>query len=80
MIFVTAAEWNRLEDALGAGALRAGVSHEHGGKVCEKGERMIRLGYLTRKPEDYSALGFEHIHFEIVDRVHRVKVRKKVLA
>ena len=80
MLFVTTADWNALEERLGAANLRAGMRHEHDGKVCEAGERMIRLGHLTRQDGDYSALVFEHIHFEIVDRVSRVPVGKRVSA
>ena len=69
MILVAKAGWNALENALGAANLRAGVRHEHDGKACNAGDRMIRLGYLTGKSEDFSALVFEHIHFEIVDRI-----------
>ena len=36
---------------------------------------MIRLSHLTGKQEDCSTLVFEHIHFEVVGRIHRVKVR-----
>lgn len=76
MIYVTSAEWKRLEESLGASNLRTCMRHEHEGKVCMGGERMIRKGYLTKKSEDFSALVFEHIHFEVVDRVHKVKVRR----
>lgn len=67
MIYVTSAEWNRLEESLGATNLRTCMRHEHEGKVCMGGERMIRKGYLTKKSEDFSALILEHIHFEVVD-------------
>lgn len=77
MIFVTAEKWARLEESRGYNAVHSLFRHEHEGKVCEAGERMIRRGYLTGKPEDYSALVFEHIHFEVVDRIHKVKVRRR---
>lgn len=79
MIYVTSEKWRHLEESRGADALHTLSRHEHDGKVCEAGERMIRRGYLTGKPEDYSALVFEHIHFEVVDRIHKVKVRRRTV-
>ena len=78
MIYVTKIQWDKLEEVLGADNLRAGDYHEHNGKACLPGERMIRLSHLTGKQEDCSTLVFEHIHFEVVDRIHRVKVRRHV--
>lgn len=77
MIYVTKIQWDKLEEVLGADDLHAGCYHEHDGKVCLPGERMIRLSHLTGKQEDCSTLVFEHIHFEVVDRIHRVKVRRR---
>ena len=65
MIYVRRADWEALE--------KRGVTstalfcHEKDGKICEAGDRMVKLGRLTRKPADYSTLVMEHIHFEIVD-------------
>ena len=51
MIYVTSAEWKRMEESLGAANLRTCMRHEHEGKVCMGGERMIRKGYLTNKSD-----------------------------
>ena len=65
MIYVLRPDWEVLE--------KRGVTstslfrHEKDGKVCEAGDRMVKLGRLTHNPGDYSTLIFEHIHFEVVD-------------
>ena len=65
MIYVKRSEWDRLEER--GVTFKAIFRHEHDGKVCEEGDGMIRKGRLTQNPKDYSALVFEHIHFEIVE-------------
>ena len=76
MIYVLEDDWKKIEESVGFRPV-ALFYHESNWKVCNPGDRMTRLSRITHDPRDACTVVFEHIHFEVVKHISKVKVRRK---
>ena len=69
MYYITKEEWKKIEEEHPHYTCKANKRYEHDGKVCEKGENCCFEYLMPGAPNTGTTLIFEHIHFEIVDKL-----------